>query len=105
MGHNAPAPARRRRGARHIVMRAYFDMCDNLMTCIKTRGGDPIGLASEAALHQLRLSEISVPLDMALADNLPAAVDEVEFPEFFVLVFEIDGPIAASGGGGISAPG
>ena len=49
--------------------------------------------------------KVPISLDMALADDFPAAVDEVEFAEFVVLIFEIDGPIATSGGRGIGAPG
>jgi hypothetical protein len=59
--------------------------------------GSPYGLPTHL--------EVPVPLDMPLADNFPAAVDEVKFAEFVVLVFEIDGPIATSGSGGIGAPG
>jgi hypothetical protein len=49
--------------------------------------------------------KVLIPLDMALADNFPVAVDEIKFAEFVVFVFEIDCPIAPSGSGGIGAPG
>jgi hypothetical protein len=42
---------------------------------------------------------------MPLADDFSVTVDEVEFAELVVLIFEIDGPIATSGGRGIGAPG
>jgi hypothetical protein len=79
----------------------------------KKRGvATPVGLASEAALHRshrvvssIGHLEVPIPLDMPLADNFPAAVDEEKFAEFVVFVFEIDGPIATSGSGGIGAPG
>ena len=75
------------------------------------------GLASEATLHGpgKRGSapsiigywplKVPVPLDMALADNFPVAVNEVELTEFVVFIFEIDGPIASSGGSRIGTPG
>jgi hypothetical protein len=76
-----------------------------LVTHYKIGVATPVGPASEAALHESRLSEVPISFDMTLADDFSVAVDEVEFAEFVVLIFEIDCPIATSGGRGIGAPG
>ena len=72
--------------------------------CTPDGGGYPSCQAREP-VSSIAYLKVPIPLDMPLADNLPAAVDEVKFAEFVVLVFEINGPIATSGSGGIGAPG
>jgi hypothetical protein len=49
--------------------------------------------------------EILVTLDAALAYDFSATVDQVEFAEFFILILQIDSPVAAAGGSGIGTPG
>ena len=50
-------------------------------------------------------SEIPVVLDVALADDFPSAVNQVELAELIVLVFQVDCPVSASGSSGICTPG
>jgi hypothetical protein len=92
--------------------RKHFDPRASYSAHKKRGVATPVGLASEAALHSshrvvssIGHLEVPIPLDMPLADNFPPAVDEEKFAEFVVFVFEIDGPIATSGSGGIGAPG
>jgi hypothetical protein len=55
--------------------------------------------------YRLGYSEIPIVLDVALADDFPSAVNEIELAELFVLVLQVDCPIPASGGSGIGTPG
>src|SRR5258707_15110319 len=57
------------------------------------------------AILAIGYSEIPVALDVALALDFAAAVDQVEFAEFVVFILQIDCPVAAPGSGGIGTPG
>src|SRR5258708_9549408 len=57
------------------------------------------------AILAIGYSEIPVALDVALAYDFAAAVDQVEFAEFVVFILQIDCPVAAPGSGGIGTPG
>jgi len=68
-------------------------------------GASPYQACRPFALSAIGYSEIPIVLDVALADDFPSAVNEIELAELFVLVFQVDCPIPASGGSGIGTPG
>jgi hypothetical protein len=84
-----------------VTHRSYWSHRSHLLP------GNQVYLSANGHVGKRCITYLKVPIsfDMALADDFPVAVDEVEFTEFVVLIFEIDGPIATSGGGGIGAPG
>ena len=87
-----PGPARQTPGSANLAKRANGP-CEAAWPF----GHSPVALPA--------ILEVPIVLDVALADDFPAAVNQVELAELFVIVLQVDCPIPASGSSGIGTPG